>query len=118
MTACLGDLSGGGGCPSGCAAALANPDNKASLCSEENEDPLPSPCTAMDAVSCLAELAAVCIGSGGACPAGCADAIADQANQETLCEGEVMPSPCTDMDGLSCLTEVTTACASGGGEGE
>merc|ERR1712004_658505 len=73
---CPGDAAGGGECPTDCAAALAEPANKESLCGE-NEDPPPSPCTEMDGPKCMSEIMAVCSGSTeeSSCPTECATAI-------------------------------------------
>jgi len=119
---CPGGTGGGGSvssCPAGCAAALAEPANKASICSgdEDKETVLPSPCTEMDSVNCLAEFMAACMPSD-TCPTECAAAVADPANKDTLCvENAVMPSPCIAVDGLSCTSEVIAACSGSlGGE--
>jgi hypothetical protein len=113
MAACL--PTGESSCPAGCAAALTDPANKASICSDEDDKVLPSPCTQMDSLNCLAEFTTAltaCMPTGGECPTDCAAALAEPANRDSLCgdNEDPPPSPCTLMDGISCSSEMMAAC--------
>jgi len=68
----------------------------------------------MDIMSCYGELMTACMGIAE-CPTECAAAVAEPANEETLCGDSdtgdnPFPSPCTLMDGIFCSSEMMAVC--------
>lgn len=133
MTKCMSSGGDGEGCPSTCANAIASASTD-DICGDDDE--LPSGCTGLDGLSCLAEVFTKCMGGdGGSCTESACQTIPDGCEQPTTCAewySSTQPGgACADIcdclkyeeqSNLMCLSDGTelpkdsnTACTSNSG---